>query len=164
MQTSSAASMNVVYRRARPEDVAACIDLRGKTRENALDVERLKAIGVTLETWTRGIAEETWPGHVCLSGGKIVGYCFGLKDTGEIAVLALLPEFENRGIGKTLLNKMVEDFRSLGFHRLFLGCSSNPETRSYGFYRHLGWRSTGTFDAADDEILEYFLAAEAGTE
>jgi ribosomal protein S18 acetylase RimI-like enzyme len=153
--------MNVVYRKARPEDAAACIDLRGKTRENSLSAEQLKAIGVTLGTWTCGIAEKTLPGYVCLSGGKIVGYCFGVKDTGEIAVLVLLPEFEDRGIGKTLLNRMVLDFKSLGLNRLFLGCSSNPKTRSYGFYRHLGWRSTGTFDAANNELLEYFLATEA---
>ena len=56
--------MNVVYRRAVPEDVAACIDLRGKTRENSISVERLKAIGVTLETWTREIAEGALPGYV----------------------------------------------------------------------------------------------------
>ena len=157
-ETRSAGSrhMNVVYRRAVPEDVAACIDLRGKTRENSISVERLKAIGVTLETWTRDIAEGALPGYVCLFEGKVVGYCFGVKDTGEIAVLAILPEFENRGIGKTLLNKMVQDLRRLGFNRLFLGCSSNPRTRSYGFYRHLGWRATGTFDAANDELLEYF--------
>ena len=155
--------MNVVYRRAVPEDVAACIDLRGKTRENSISVERLRALGVTLETWTRDIAEEALPGHVCLFGGKVVGYCFGVKATGEIAVLALLPEFENRGIGKTLLNKMILDFRSLGFDRLFLGCSPNPKTRSYGFYRHLGWRSTGTFDAANDELLEYFSAQRKDT-
>jgi hypothetical protein len=30
--------------------------------------------------------------------------------------------------------------------------------RSYGFYRHLGWRSTGSFDDRGDEILEYRLA------
>ena len=148
--------MNVVYRTAVPQDVAACIDLRGKTRENAISVERLRAMGVTLESWTRDIADEALPGYVCLSGGKIVGYCFGVKATGEIAVLALLHEFENGGIGKTLLTKMVQHLRSLGFTRLFLGCSSNPKTRSYGFYRHLGWRSTGAFDAANDELLEYF--------
>ena len=58
--------------------------------------------------------------------------------------------------GKTLLDMMVRDLRALGFERLFLGCSADPKTRSHGFYRHLGWRSTGKFDAAGDEILEYF--------
>jgi ribosomal protein S18 acetylase RimI-like enzyme len=91
-----------------------------------------------------------------LAGGKIVGYCFGAKETGEIGVLAVLPAFENRGVGRALLNRMAQDFRNLGFDRLFLGCSPNTQARSHGFYRHLGWRPTGTLDAAQDEILEYF--------
>lgn len=45
----------------------------------------------------------------------------------------------------------------LGHTRLFLGCSPDPESRSYGFYRHLGWRSTGTYDQYGDEILEMFV-------
>ena len=28
--------------------------------------------------------------------------------------------------------------------------------RAVGFYRHLGWSSTGTLDAHHDEVLEYF--------
>ena len=90
----------VVYRTAVPEDIGACLELRGKTRENAISVERLQSAGITLESWTHDVAEGALPGHVALSGGKIVGYCFGFKDTGEIAVLALLPEFESMGIGK----------------------------------------------------------------
>ena len=113
-------------------------------------------MGITLESWASSVADGTLPGHVCTSADRIAGYCFGVRDTGEIAVLALLPEFENRGIGRTLLNLMIRDFEKLGLARLFLGCSSDPGTRSYGFYRHLGWRSTGTFDAANDEVLEYF--------
>ena len=27
-----------------------------------------------------------------------------------------------------------------------------------GFYRHLGWRSTGTVDRLGDEVLELFLS------
>lgn len=88
----------------------------------------------------------------------MAGYCFGDRDSGEIVVLALLPECEARGIGKALLERMVDDFRGWGFARLFLGCSSDPNSRSYGFYRHLGWTSTGALDAAGDELLEYALA------
>lgn len=54
-------------------------------------------------------------------------------------------------------NFFIDHFKNLGFDRLFLGCSSDPQTRSYGFYRHLGWKSTGTIDQHQDEILEYFL-------
>lgn len=149
--------MNYVYRKAIPDDAPTCVAVRGKTRENSFSVEQLKAIGVTVDSWREGIRDGSFPGYVCLFGGEIIGYCFGEPATGEIVVLALLPEHESRGIGRKLLNTMVNDFKNLGHKRLFLGCSSNPAVRSYGFYRHEGWRSTGTVDAANDEVLEFIV-------
>lgn len=150
--------MTIAYRRAVPEDTPACVVLRGMTRENAFSVERLAEAGVTLESWRAAIADDSLPGHVATVEGRIVGYCFGERETGEIAVLALLPEHEGQGAGRTLLNLVVAEFRALGLTRLFLSCSSDPAVRSYGFYRHLGWTSTGTFDDRNDEILEYLFA------
>jgi ribosomal protein S18 acetylase RimI-like enzyme len=149
--------MTLTYRRALPSDIASCIELRGKTRENAVSVERLKQLGVTHSSWSADVANGDLPGYVCLEHEQIVGYCFGDKRTGEIVVLALLPKWEGQGIGRTLLGMMVTDLGKSGFRRLFLGCSSDPRVRSYGFYRHLGWRSTGTFDANHDEVLELVL-------
>ena len=74
-------------------------------------------------------------------------------------VLALLPEFEGNGIGKILLAKASKILVEQGHSRLFLGCSQDSKTRSYGFYRNLGWRSTKTYDNNGDEVLEYFPAA-----
>lgn len=149
--------MNFIYRDAIPDDMAACLDLRGKTRENAISVEELKTAGVTLESLQHRVSTGSLLGYVCLFDNKIVGYCMGDKNIGRVVVLALLPEYENKGIGKTLLNKMAECFKSLGFTRIFLGCSPDQQVRSYRFYRHLGWQSTGTFDHRQDEILEYFF-------
>ena len=95
--------------------------------------------------------------YVCIEQERTVGYCCADRNTGEVVVLALLPAWEGRGIGKKLLAMVVTDLANLGFRRLFLGCSSDPKVRSYGFYRHLGWKSTGSFDANDDEVLELFL-------
>ena len=151
--------MTLIYRRAVPSDVAACIELRGKTRENAVSVERLNQLGVTHASWSAGVANGDLQGYVCCDKGQIVGYVFADKPTGEVVVLALLPEWEGRGIGKSLLQMIVADLAKLGFRRLFLGCSSDPTVRSYGFYRYLGWKSTGTFDAHHDEVLELLLGA-----
>lgn len=147
------------YRAAHPDDVPACVDLRGRTRENAVSVERLRAVGITVESWSSDVREGRLPGHVCVADGEIVGYCFGEKASGEIVVLALLPAFENLGIGRTLLRRSMDELIGLGFTRLFLGCASDPSVRSYGFYRHLGWRTTGVCDSRGDEILEYRVDA-----
>ena len=146
----------ITLRQASPDDAAACIDIRGKTRENAISAARLMAMGITLESWAQDIRSGNLWGLVCLADQVMVGYCFGDRLAGEIVVLALLPDWEGLGIGKRLLQRAVDQLHSDGFERLFLGCSSDPCSRSYGFYRHLGWRSTGKFDAAQDELLEYF--------
>ena len=151
--------MNISYRKAQPADVRQCIILRGKTRQNAINAAQLAALGVTHESWTRGIEQDELRGYVGLHEGVIVGYCFGEKEVGEIQVLAVLPEYENVGMGKALLNCVVSDLKGLGHQSLFLGCSSDPESRSYGFYWHLGWRSTGERDSHDDEILELLLVS-----
>ena len=146
--------MNLRYRLAIPADAAECVVLRGKTRENAITEHQLRARGITAKSWGENIKTGALPGHVCIVDENIVGYCFGASNSGEIIVLALLPDFENRGIGRELLSRVTRDLAELGHSRLFLGCSPDPGSRSYGFYRHLGWRSTETFDQYGDEILE----------
>jgi GNAT superfamily N-acetyltransferase len=142
------------FRSAVASDAPEVITMRGQTRENAVSVSGLASLGITAESWGEKIEAGALSGHVCTDNGRLVGYCFGDRDTGEILVLALLPEYESRGIGRTLLSRVAEDLWPLGFKRLFLGCSKNPCHRSYGFYRHLGWRPTGAFDAHADEVLE----------
>lgn len=143
------------YRSAVSSDGTEVITLRGQTRENAISVSGLASIGITAESWGERIEAADLSGQVCTDNGHMIGYCFGDNHTGEILVLALLPEYESRGIGKTLLSRVEKDLWSLGFKRLFLSCSKYPCSRSYGFYRHLGWRPRGELDAHDDEILEH---------
>ena len=142
------------FSRARPDDARDCVRLRGLTRENAVSEERLREYGVTLQSWAADIASGALPGWVARSSGDLVGYCFGAVTTGEVVVLALHPQHEGRGLGRQLLQRVVYELRSHGHARLFLGCSPDPGVRSYGFYRHLGWHSTGTFDAHGDEVLQ----------
>jgi GNAT superfamily N-acetyltransferase len=76
--------------------------------------------------------------------------------------LVALPSHEGRGIARHLLGLVSNTLAQLGHRRLFLGCSSDPNVRSYGFYRHLGWRSTGELDQYEDEILEFYPPPPAG--
>jgi len=153
--------MQPTHRSAVPDDAPACIDLRGRTRQNPVPADRLAAHGITAASWAEGIRSGATPGHVCLRGDVLVGYCFGDRDTGEVVVLALLPEVEGLGLGRDLLGRVVAQLAGLGWRRLFLGCSTDPASRSHGFYRHLGWQPTGRLDLHGDEILELHLPAPA---
>jgi GNAT superfamily N-acetyltransferase len=154
-------SMHLTRRPAVPDDAPACIDLRGRTRQNAVPAARLAAYGITAASWAEGIRSGATPGHVCLQGDTLAGYCFGDRTTGEVLVLALLPAFEGQGLGRDLLGRVVAQLAGLGWRRLFLGCSTDPQSRSHGFYRHLGWQPTGQLDGHGDEILALHLPAPA---
>lgn len=145
----------IEFKRAQAEDAAACVVLRGQTRENAVSVKRLRQLGITEASWSADVRCGALTGWVAWGASEMAGYCFGAPATGEIVVLALRPAYEGRGLGAALLERLVQDLRDIGHTRLFLGCDPDPWVRSYGFYRHLGWRSTGTFDAHGDEILEW---------
>lgn len=149
--------MTLSFRAARPADAPACVDLRGKTRQNAVSPERLTELGITAASWAAQIESGQLPGHLCHDDDVLVGYCFGDTGSGEVVVLALLPAYEGRGLGTALLRLVMRDLQPLHPKRLFLGCSSDPASRSYGFYRRLGWRSTGTRDGFGDEVLEYLF-------
>ncbi|MDH0867097.1 GNAT family N-acetyltransferase [Mitsuaria sp. GD03876] len=145
--------MSLPIRPAIPSDIAACIDLRGRTRENAISAARLAELGITEASWSGQVRDGTLPGFVAVADGQLAGYCFGDAGTGEIVVLALLPAHEGQGLGRALLARTVAHLQGMGHRRLFLGCSDNPAHRSHGFYRHLGWRPTGERDGHGDEVL-----------
>ena len=154
--------MPLKIRPATPRDIAACIEIRGRTRENAVSATRLAELGITEASWSTQVRQGDLPGFVAEDGG-LVGYCFGDAGTGEIVVLALVPSHEDRGIGRQLLALTVAHLKSLGHSRLFLGCSDDPSHRSYGFYRRLGWLPTGERDGLGDEVLALDISSPAAT-
>lgn len=146
--------MHFDFRPAVPADAKECVRIRGLTRENSVSEQRLASLGITSESWAEDIRSGELPGYIGTAGGEMAGYCFGSSSTGEIIVLAIQPRYENLGLGKLLLGMTVKHLRQIGHTRLFLGCASDPTVRSHGFYRHLGWRSTGRTDRYGDEVLE----------
>lgn len=141
-------------REAIESDMDSLFDIRARTRENAISLEYLESIGITAESWAASIRtgdQQTW---VCFDGATAVAFCGADATNGEVVVVAVLPEYEGRGIGKRLLNHAVKWLRLRGWRRLWLATDPDPNVRSYGFYRSQGWRPTGERqERAGDEIL-----------
>ena len=146
--------MSIKYRDAKTTDVNRCIEIRGLTRENPIATEVLKQFGVTEQSWKFEIEQERIIGIIAQNQSQAIGFCFGNTITGEIQSLAILPHFEGKGFSKIMLSLVVEKLSQLNFKRLWLAASPNREIRAHGFYRHLGWKSTGQKDNYGDEILE----------
>jgi GNAT superfamily N-acetyltransferase len=141
-------------REAIESDIDALFEIRARTRENAIPRAYLESIGITAESWTASFGsdrEKTW---VCVAGETSVAFCGADARTGEVVVLAVLPEYEGRGIGRSLLGRAVAWLRSKGWRRLWLATNPDPNGRALGFYRSQGWLPTGELQKrGGDEIL-----------
>ena len=146
-------NMDLVFRETLPSDIEGLFSVRARTRESAISKEGLASIGVTAESIAKQMASGRLKGWVCLHGATLVGFCNGDGDTGEVLVLAVLPEYERRGIGTGLLSRVVEWLRSVSSNTIWLAASPDTRIRAHGFYRSLGWRPNGKTEQNGDEIL-----------
>jgi GNAT superfamily N-acetyltransferase len=62
------------------------------------------------------------------------------RATGELWVIAVLPDWEGRGIGRRLMALAETWLASQGCRQAWLTTSVDPALRAYGFYRRLGWK------------------------
>ncbi|GGB21908.1 GNAT family N-acetyltransferase [Agarivorans gilvus] len=146
--------MNIKFREAEVRDLERCIAIRGMTRDNPISRENLRLNGVTKEAWEPLLLNGSIIGDVAEFEDEVIAFCFADMATGEVLVLAVLPEYEGNGIAKNLLSKVVEKLFHSGLNKLWLTASSDPDVRAHGFYRHLGWRFSGETDHIEDEVLE----------
>jgi ribosomal protein S18 acetylase RimI-like enzyme len=143
----------LLFRETQVGDVDALFSVRARTRENSFSKEQLASLGITPQSSSTDLKSGRVTGWVCLHGPNLVGFCNGDGKTGEVLVLAVLPEYERRGVGKRLLSHTTESLRSLGLRRIWLVASSDPAARAFGFYRSLGWKPTGEMLKNGDQIL-----------
>jgi ribosomal protein S18 acetylase RimI-like enzyme len=130
---------SVRFREISAADIPALFEVRTRTRENTLSLEELRALGITpasVAQWLLGSRK----GWLCeVTGGRVVGFCMADSATGELLVIAVLPEHEGRGIGATLMRLAETWLSESGCAAAWLTTDLDPGLRAYGFYRHRGW-------------------------
>lgn len=134
------------------DDVAEVLEVRTSTIENAMTMQALEAYGITEESVIEGMRSHT-QGWVCEIDGRIVGFAMASRSNGEVLVLAVLPDFEGRGIGAHLLEEARDWLFSVGYDEIWLKTTPDPSLRAYGFYLKQGWKPSGTIEDEDEVFV-----------
>ena len=114
------------------------IELRESTRVNPFSREARRQIGITEESTAERL-RTTHRGWLCEEEGRVVGFAIGDGKTGELWVIAVLPEFEGRAVGLRLLDAVEGWLWSLGWQELWLWTSPDQKKRAFTFYLKRGW-------------------------
>ncbi len=144
---------DLTFRQTRATDIEDMFLVRARTRQNPISKEDLAVLGITPASTAAEMASGKMKGWGCFQRDALVGFCNGDCTTGEVLVLAVLPEHEGKGIGSRLLAQVVEWLRSTGCRHPWLAASPDPAIRAHGFYRALGWQPDGRLLDNGDEIL-----------
>ena len=118
----------IVVRAAVPEDIDDIFEL----------LELYTAAGIVLQRSKEDIASYLGNFRVAVCGGKTVG-CVAVRDFGndllEVRSLVVHPEYQNRGVGKIIINAVIKGLqKSRPVWRLF------ALTMTPGFFQSLGFR------------------------
>lgn len=147
-------------RATEARDIPDLYRVRASTRQNAISEQQLVEWGITPRSIADGLESGKLFGVVCEYDGRVVGFCTGDTATGEVIVLAVLPEREGKGVGLSMLERVVQELSKRGLARIWLACSSDPNSRSHGFYRNNGWIETGEKQENGDDILVKWMPSD----
>jgi len=125
-------------REIAPTDMDAIFAVRVATWHNPNGVEEMTRMGITHDSVLRMMRDRT-RGWITEAGGRAIGFAMGHAKTGEMWVIAVLKEFEGRGVGRALITKIEDWLASEGWREVWLTTDVDENFRAVGFYKHLGW-------------------------
>lgn len=105
-----------IIREIEVKDIPALFVVRPQTRENAMTVKELASIGITPDSMVEAI-NDYHRGWLCEDNGQVVGFAMGDSNNAEFTVMAMLPDYGDKGIGGKLLLKVG----CLPFHTAYQG-------------------------------------------
>lgn len=125
--------------------------VRTSVRENHMSERELEAVGVTRESVAQALESGRARAWCAVEDDAIVGFSMSRRLERDVFALFVLPEFEGRGIGTSLLKLAVAWLQQESDQPIRL--STERHTRAHSLYLSWGWREVG--ERADgDPILE----------
>jgi ribosomal protein S18 acetylase RimI-like enzyme len=132
------AKQEIIIREITEDDIDEIIILRSKTDQNNYTLDQLHEMGITKEALAIKIQTD-YKGWLCELNKRIIGFAMGQKTTGEMWVIAVLPNNINKGIGSILLSKVEEWLFQNGNKSIWLTTDIDTSLRAYSFYKKNGW-------------------------
>ncbi len=133
-----------MIRKATIADHPRITEVRNAVRENTLGAASVAKVNETalwiFENGTFWVWEEN---------GAVQGFAVADARDGTIFGLFVHPDFEGRGLGRSLLPLACDDLRAAGFKAATL--TTGAGTRAERFYRLNGWTETGR--QSDGQII-----------
>lgn len=137
---------DLTYREALVTDIPQIQYVRHTVKENILsNPELVKDSDVEDYITRRG------KGWVAIVNNTIVGFAIVSTADNNVWALFILPEFENKGIGKTLHNIMMDWYFSQTQETIWL--STGTGTRAETFYRLKGWEDAGAYGTQEIKFI-----------
>ncbi|WEK35508.1 MAG: GNAT family N-acetyltransferase [Candidatus Pseudobacter hemicellulosilyticus] len=129
-------AIRMIIREALIADIPQIQYVRNAVKENMLSNPNL----VTDQDCELFITQKG-KGWVCALNNQVVG--FSIVDVADRNIWALFvhPDFEQKGIGRQLHDRMLDWYFSQTTDTVWLGTA--PHTRAEAFYRRSGWTETG---------------------
>ena len=144
----------ISIRELAPADLDAVFRVRVATWHNPHGAAELARLGITPESVAARMCS-SHRGWVAVDADRIVGFSMGDRTNGEMWVIAVLPEFEGRGVGRRLLTEVEHWLRAEGWREIWLTTDPDESVRAVGFYRHLGWKDW-KFEGGDRYLRKRF--------
>lgn len=147
------ASTRLVLRSASAGDLTAITALYAReVDENVATYEYVAPDEAEMTRRWQAIVAQGYPYLVAESDGRLAGYAYasgyrtreGYRWTVEDTVY-VHPDFTGRGIGRVLLQRLIDDCTALGLRQMVAVVGDVSNTASIALHERLGFRTVGVF-------------------
>lgn len=95
----------------------------------------MEQMGIT-ESAVTDMIEKSHCAWVAVDDGKVIGFSMILPDEGCLFAVFVLPEYEGRGVGRSLVDLAEQE---LFKHHKVVWLETDKNSRAAKFYMRLGW-------------------------